>query len=422
MSLNGEPICDLCGGRESYLWRIARGPGGKRYTLRRCDSCGLVLLHPQAARDSVLNYYSRGEGAIFHPLARDAHSQSLRDQVRTEIDRHIYFSDHAPQSKSYLVRGLGRLAASYFRYSRSYQRPPAGVGRALDVGCGDGKYLAWLRDVWGWQVYGVELSTAATRFAREVLQLDIQIGTLEDISFPAACFDLITMWDVLEHTPSPARELSEVVRVLKPGGTLRLVVPNIESWPARLFRGAWAPLSPPEHLFHFSQRTLRAYLEQAGLQVETIIPVGSPHVARSVVRWRIDDGNNGRKAAACLAWAIWPVDALLNLIHIRGGLFASAHKVSLTAGRSRESASICSVAETQLHTNQNHRPRPLQKLGRPQPQAYAVPRTTNATENAIGRGGKLRAKRLRDFKRHDTIIPILPLASLNGVPCHSLLD
>ena len=327
MALSTESICDLCGGQESRLWRVARGPGGKRYTLQRCTSCGLVFLYPQTARDMVLDYYSCGRGATLHPLAREAQSQSLRDQVRTEIDRQIYFSGRTPQPQSNLVRGLGRLAAWYFRYARGYQRPPAGTGHALDVGCGDGKYLAWLRDVWGWQVHGVELSAAATRFAREALKLDIQIGTLADIGFPNDHFDLVTMWDVLEHTPSPSKELREIIRVLEPGGTFRLVVPNIESWPARVFRGAWAPLALPEHLYHFSQRTLRAYLEQAGLQVETITPVGSPHVANSVVRWLTGDGHNRGKAAACLAWAIWPLDALLTLIHIRGSLFASARKV-----------------------------------------------------------------------------------------------
>lgn len=69
----------------------------------------------------------------------------------------------------------------------------------------------------------------------------------------------------------------------------------------------------------------------------------------------------------------------------------------------------------------------LDNLGRPIPCRYSVPATNNATENAIGRGGKLRAKRMRGFKRHDTIISILMLVAslsgvLAGVPFHCLLD
>lgn len=326
VALDKEPICDLCGGHESHPWRVAYGPGGKRYTLRRCASCGLVFLYPQPSSDGVVDYYSHGKGTTFHPLARAPQIRSLRDQVRTEIDRQIYFSGRIPASTSYLVRGLGRIAAGYFRYSRRYQTPPAGVGRTLDIGCGDGKYLAWLRDVWGWEVHGVELSAAATRLAREELNLDIRIGTLEEARFPAEYFDLVTMWDALEHISSPTQELREVARVLKPGGTLRVVVPNIASWPARIFKGAWAPLLPPEHLFHFSTHTLRAYLEKTGFQVERMASVGSPHVARSISRMGIANAERISKATIRLTWAMWPVDALLNLMHIRGSLFASARR------------------------------------------------------------------------------------------------
>jgi len=70
--------------------------------------------------------------------------------------------------------------------------------RLLDIGCGDGQFLN-LAKRRGWEVNGVDISEAAGRIAAEQSDVNVDIGTIEEISFPASCFDVITMWDVIEH-------------------------------------------------------------------------------------------------------------------------------------------------------------------------------------------------------------------------------
>jgi SAM-dependent methyltransferase len=125
----------------------------------------------------------------------------------------------------------------------------------------------------GWQVNGVELSPQATAHARNVLGLDVRQGSLEEAGYPDAHFDVVTLWHVLEHLPSPRRTLVEVKRVLKPGGTLICEVPNEHSLQSRLLGKHWFHLDPPRHLYAFSPTTLRRVVRAAGLAVLRIVQV-----------------------------------------------------------------------------------------------------------------------------------------------------
>lgn len=79
----------------------------------------------------------------------------------------------------------------------------------------------------GWQTCGIEISPTAADYARQRFQLDVQIGDLLEIDLPAASFDLITMWDVLEHTFAPREVLAKSASLLKPGGLLALTFPQL---------------------------------------------------------------------------------------------------------------------------------------------------------------------------------------------------
>jgi SAM-dependent methyltransferase len=139
-------------------------------------------------------------------------------------------------------------------------------GRLLDVGCAAGVFLRAMRAPGAWEVYGVEINAEMAQLARDRYQLDVRSGTLEQAAFPDGFFDVVTMWDVLEHLHDPANSLREVHRILKADGVFVVRVPNLDSHDARLFGRYWAGLDAPRHLFVFNPQTLDALLGSSGFQ------------------------------------------------------------------------------------------------------------------------------------------------------------
>jgi len=97
--------------------------------------------------------------------------------------------------------------------------------RLLDVGCGYGIFLNLAKDQ-GWKVYGIELSEDACQFARKNFGLNVFCGDLKEASFPKDHFDVVTLWNVLDHTTNPLEQLLEIKRILKDNGLLFIRLPN----------------------------------------------------------------------------------------------------------------------------------------------------------------------------------------------------
>src|SRR5687768_2044001 len=135
-------------------------------------------------------------------------------------------------------------------------------GKVLDIGCGRGLLLNKLRQR-GWDPQGTELSEEAATYARDRLDLPFTTETLEEAHFPDNEFDLVILWHVLEHVPDPRGTLREIGRVLKPGGTLLVAVPNFGSLEARSAGPGWFHLDVPRHLTHFTFRSLSEALGAA---------------------------------------------------------------------------------------------------------------------------------------------------------------
>lgn len=210
--------CDLCGSTraEAFCPHVVR-----------CLGCSLVATHPQPER--LQERYGEGYYAGWTGSGRRAKLW---------------------ESRLALLQGV------------------VGSGRLLDVGCGSGEFLAAARAA-GFDASGTEFSAAARRLMKG--------GPVYER--PAAApglFDVVTMWHVLEHTPSPRAVLGEVREKLKPGGRLVLAVPNVDShWFDLVYRCVklkrnplYAPDNKEPHLFHFSTRTLGRYLAECGFAVE----------------------------------------------------------------------------------------------------------------------------------------------------------
>jgi len=164
--------------------------------------------------------------------------------------------------------------ASYAAAQVTYVETLIPPGRVLDVGCGNGLFLE-AASVRGWEVAGIELSPAAAAAARERVGPRVTLGTLEEADLRSDAFDVVTLWEVIEHVPHPLRLLSEVRRVLRPGGMLFLSTPNAHSifhriarWSYILTLGFWTfparRIYFSSHRYYFTKQTLSATLLKAG--------------------------------------------------------------------------------------------------------------------------------------------------------------
>jgi SAM-dependent methyltransferase len=220
--------CNLCGGRRYRKYLTA-----KDYSFVKCAGCGLVYQNPQPVFDDLK--YRYGQGYFEYELRNEENFFNLMK--------------------------LGLQDIRFFELTEGVEQQ----GLFLDIGCATGMLLAFLRDR-GWGVHGVELCRESAEYGISGKKLDIFIGTLEEAAFPGAHFPVIHFSHLIEHVPDPRHFLSEVNRILRPGGYAVIVTPNIDGLQARLFRERWRS-AIADHLTLFSRRTLRRILMESGFEI-----------------------------------------------------------------------------------------------------------------------------------------------------------
>jgi 2-polyprenyl-3-methyl-5-hydroxy-6-metoxy-1,4-benzoquinol methylase len=134
----------------------------------------------------------------------------------------------------------------------------------LDIGCGEGFFLSNASKA-GYTTKGVELSQDAAAYARREFGLDVEGKPFEEMQLPENYFDVVTMWQVLEHLPCPLTILEKVHSVLKPGGLLVLSTPDIGGIPAKILQRRWWNIRRL-HINQFTTKTLMDMLKNAGFK------------------------------------------------------------------------------------------------------------------------------------------------------------
>jgi 2-polyprenyl-3-methyl-5-hydroxy-6-metoxy-1,4-benzoquinol methylase len=144
--------------------------------------------------------------------------------------------------------------------------------RYLDVGCSTGFVVEAARDK-GWDAIGIDLNPSAIEFGRS-RGLDLRTVALEDAGFAPRTFDVVSLFDVLEHLLDPRRTLRACADLLAPGGILFLYVPNFDS-ASRLLMGANAHfIWPTHHLNYYTPTTMRDLMLRQALTPELIVTEG----------------------------------------------------------------------------------------------------------------------------------------------------
>jgi 2-polyprenyl-6-hydroxyphenyl methylase/3-demethylubiquinone-9 3-methyltransferase len=156
--------------------------------------------------------------------------------------------------------------------------------RVLDLGCGDGAFTAVLADA-GTDVVGAEVAQAALERARRAhpgLPLEL-VAVDGPLPFGDQAFDLVWASEVIEHVADTGPWLSEVRRVLAPGGRLLITTPSHGR--LRLALGGIEPYSEPlgDHLHLYSRVSLRGLLQEFGFDDVWVRAVGGPPLLRRML-------------------------------------------------------------------------------------------------------------------------------------------
>lgn len=180
------------------------------------------------------------------------------------------------------VRENRRILMRLQRTMTHSGEPRTGPLRCLDIGCGTGECLTAAREL-GWSATGTDVAQPAIEFGRNTLGLDVREGFLDEIGFPEASFDIVTLIEVLEHSPDPSGLLEGIHSILSPSGVLYVQVPNdLEGYRARIFAKAWH-LIPPVHLQFFTLLSIASLLTLHGFVVSDSGTLGD--VGKDLLRY-----------------------------------------------------------------------------------------------------------------------------------------
>jgi len=204
-----------------------RGYQAGIFTVVECNQCGLGFVNPRPRFEEMWKYYPKE-----------------------------YYEEEFAQNRAYHLRRYGREA----RYLTRIERQP-GPRSLLDVGCANGDFPRFMK-ARGWHVEGVEVSTSS----QPLTDFQVYPQQLPDIPVNRPVYDAVTAWAVLEHVHDPMAYFRKASEVTKAGGLFVFQVPNFNSLASRcLFLE-----DVPRHLYFFSEKTIRWYLEETGFALEKV--------------------------------------------------------------------------------------------------------------------------------------------------------
>lgn len=168
-----------------------------------------------------------------------------------EADYTDYLSE-----KTALQRNFARRIKVLQKYSQS--------GMLLEVGCAYGFFLELAQQYW--EVSGIEISDAAADYALKEFGFNVVQKEFENAELKPDSFDVIAMWDTIEHLYDPVTAIQLAAKSLKSGGIIAITTGDCSALLARIQRQNWRLLQP-NHLFYFSSNSITYLLEENGFEV-----------------------------------------------------------------------------------------------------------------------------------------------------------
>ena len=137
------------------------------------------------------------------------------------------------------------------------------------MGCATGFFLQAASAFY--EVKGVELSPFAAEYARKEFDLDVLVGDVTEVGPQVEPFDVVTLWNTVEHMADPLGALRAIASLARPGTLLALSTGDVSGPLARRDLFGWNLMSPPYHLFFFSPRTIDLLLAKTGFRLRRIV-------------------------------------------------------------------------------------------------------------------------------------------------------
>jgi SAM-dependent methyltransferase len=254
--------CALCGGTETTPYCVKFG-----YPIVRCSRCDLVYCNPRLSSEETDKRYSP------EYFWRE-YLPSVLPPGGADNGEFLDFRFKAP---------LELLANG--------RRP----GRLIEIGTGAGFFLKAAARA-GFDAHGLELSPEACDYARNTLGLRVMQTLAEEMPFEPGHFDAAAMFEVIEHLRDPLRVVRAARQALKPGGRFVVSTPNLGALSRHVLGDEWAVLSPGEHLYYFTETTLRAMLLKAGFRSVRFVHHYGPWLHHETMNARYTHAPDGWRA------------------------------------------------------------------------------------------------------------------------------
>jgi len=236
-----DAVCELCGQRPTDPLLTTHDMGWRtpgEFNLIRCETCDLIITTPRPVPGEMGRYYA------------DWYSHKPIDEVREESVSGA-FNRYVAWMRLRMLERTGRLERG---------------SRVLDIGAGFGAQLQYLIRRRGVAATALDFDAAVTEHSLIKDVGDVRTGDLLDAGFEADSFDVVTLYQTLEHVYRPKATLEEVRRILKPGGRLVVEVPDYGAPWRKVFGRYWFATMVPVHLHHFTRGSLRRVIAAAGFE------------------------------------------------------------------------------------------------------------------------------------------------------------
>ncbi len=261
--------CPLCGRDNRHAAALPVAP--EPWRLIRCADCAMIYLENAPDYQALQTQFDWDQTFVEERNRRRERTSPLRYRVSDAFKRIKVALRRGPRAKE------RRFIARY-----------VGPGRLLDVGCGEGRTLAFLPE--GVTGFGIEISPGLARRAEAICSPQggrvVRGDALHGLEqFEDAFFDGIMMRAYLEHEVRPREVLEAARRVLKPTGCVIIKTPNHASWNRRLQGNRWCGYRFPDHVNYYTPATLRRLAEAAGYTVRRFGP--TDRIATSDNMWMV---------------------------------------------------------------------------------------------------------------------------------------